>query len=114
MLDYFKMVAGEEGKRGGHIEVLGRDIDTVRRGHGVIWFDFKALCGGPRSQNDYLEISLVDVFYDHKVKLIATADCVAEDIYTEGTQASEFKRTVSRLTEMNSKEYLALPHISAE
>ena len=38
MLDYFKMVAGEEGKKGGHIEVLGRDIDTVRRGHGVIWF----------------------------------------------------------------------------
>jgi hypothetical protein len=46
---------------------------------------------------------LVDVFYDHKVKLIATADCAAEDLYTEGTQASEFKRTVSRLTEMNSR-----------
>ena len=141
MLDYFKVVAGEEGKKGGHIEVLGRNIDTVRRGHGVIWFDFKTLCGGPRSQNDYLEISrsyhtvllshipkmtvhqasearrftwLVDVFYDHKVKLIATADCAAEDLYTEGTQASEFKRTVSRLTEMNSKEYLALPHIPSE
>ncbi len=39
----FKMVAGEEGKKGGHIEVLGRNIDTVRRGHGVIWFDFKTL-----------------------------------------------------------------------
>ena len=141
MLDYFRMVAGEEGKRGGHIEVLGREIPTVRRGHGVIWFDFRTLCGGPRSQNDYLEISrsyhtvllsgiprmtahqasearrftwLVDVFYDHKVKLIATADCVADDLYTEGTQASEFKRTVSRLTEMNSREYLALPHIPSE
>jgi cell division protein ZapE len=140
MLDYFRMVAGEEGKKGGHIEVLGRNIDTVRRGHGVIWFDFHTLCGGPRSQNDYLEISrgyhtvllshipkmtshqasearrftwLVDVFYDNKVKLIATADCAAADLYTEGTQASEFKRTVSRLTEMNSREYLALPHIVA-
>jgi cell division protein ZapE len=57
MLDYFQMVAGEEGKKGGHIEMLGRNIDTVRRGHGVIWFDFRTLCGGPRSQNDYLEIS---------------------------------------------------------
>ena len=138
MRDYFRMVAGEEGKKGGHIEVLGRNIETVRRAHGVIWFDFRTLCGGPRSQNDYLEIArgyhtvllshipkmtthqasearrftwLVDVFYDHRVKLIATADCAADDLYTEGTQASEFKRTVSRLTEMNSKEYLALPHI---
>ena len=141
MLDYFRMVAGEEGKKGGHIEVLGRDIATVRRGHGVIWFDFRTLCGGPRSQNDYLEIArsyhtvllshipkltihqasearrftwLVDVFYDHKVKLIATADCPAEALYTEGTQAGEFKRTVSRLTEMNSREYLSLQHIPSE
>ncbi len=140
MLDYFRMVAGEEGKKGGHIEVLGRNIETIRRGHGVIWFDFKTLCGGPRSQNDYLEIArgyhtvllshiprmtqhqasearrftwLVDVFYDHKVKLISTADCAPEALYTEGTQAGEFARTVSRLTEMHSREYLALPHNAA-
>jgi cell division protein ZapE len=138
MLDYFRMVAGEEGKKGGKIEILGRDVETVRRGNGVIWFDFRTLCGGPRSQNDYLEIArsyhtvllshipkmtqhqssearrftwLVDVFYDHKVKLIATADCPADQLYTEGTQSSEFFRTVSRLTEMNSKEYLGLPHL---
>jgi len=137
MLDYFHMVAGEEGKNNGHVEVLGRNIETLRRGHGVIWFDFKTLCGGPRSQNDYLEIArayhtvllshipqmtqhqasearrftwLVDVFYDHKVKLISTADCAPEALYTEGTQAGEFARTVSRLTEMHSREYLALPH----
>ncbi|MCL2344999.1 MAG: cell division protein ZapE [Desulfobulbus sp.] len=141
MADYFCMVAGGEGKRGGDIEVLGRHIDTVRRGHGVIWFDFRTLCGGPRSQNDYLEIArrhhtvllshiprmtahqasearrftwLVDVFYDHKVKLIATADCAADNLYTEGTQAGEFRRTVSRLTEMHSRDYLALPHQSGE
>ncbi len=140
MLDYFRMVAGEDGQKGGHIEVLGREIPTVRRGHGVIWFDFQTLCGGPRSHNDYLEISrayhtvllsripkmtmhrasearrftwLIDVFYDNKVKLIATADCPADELYTEGIQASEFKRTVSRLTEMNSHEYLAQPHIVA-
>jgi cell division protein ZapE len=140
MADYFRMVAGGEGKKGGAIDVLGRQIDTVRRAHGVIWFDFHALCGGPRSQNDYLEIArahhtvllsnipamsarqasearrftwLVDVFYDHKVKLIATADGPAANLYTEGTQAGEFQRTISRLTEMNSREYLALPHLPA-
>lgn len=140
MLDYFLMVAGGEGQKGGHIDVLGRDIPTVRRGHGVIWFDFQTLCGGPRSHHDYLEISrvyhtvllshiprmtkhlasearrftwLIDVFYDNKVKMIATADCPADELYTEGTQASEFKRTVSRLTEMNSHEYLAQPHTVA-
>lgn len=140
MLDYFRMVAGEEGKKGGSIDVLGRQINTIRRGNGVIWFDFKTLCGGPRSQNDYLEIArayhtvllshipkmsahqasearrftwLIDVLYDHKVKLISTADCPPEALYTEGTQASEFARPVSRLTEMHSKEYLSLPHIVA-
>ena len=55
---------------------------------------------------------LVDVLYDHKVKLIGTADCEPELLYGEGTQASEFFRTVSRLTEMRSREYLALPHLS--
>lgn len=139
MRDYFRMVAGEEGKRGGSIEVLGREIGTVCRSNGVIWFDFKTLCGGPRSQNDYLEIArsyhtvllsgiprmtvaqasearrftwLVDVFYDHKVKFIATAECAPEELYVEGTQASEFFRTVSRLTEMHSHEYLALLHLT--
>ncbi|MDZ4314881.1 MAG: cell division protein ZapE [Azonexus sp.] len=137
MREYFRMVAGGEGKKGGAVEILGRQIETIRRGNGVIWFNFKTLCGGPRSQNDYLEIArsyhtvllsqipkmtasqssearrftwLVDVFYDHKVKLISTADCVPEALYTEGTQASEFTRTVSRMTEMHSREYLALPH----
>ncbi len=140
MREYFRTVAGEEGKKGGHIEVLGREIATLRRSPGVIWFDFKTLCGGPRSQNDYLEIArnyhtvllsqiprmtphqasearrftwLVDVFYDAKVKLIATAECPPEALYTQGTQASEFFRTVSRLTEMHSREYLAQPHLKA-
>ena len=137
MRDYFRMVAGEDGKKGGTIEVLGRQIEAVRRGNGVIWFDFKTFCGGPRSQNDYLEIArsyhtvllshipkmtasqasearrftwMIDVFYDHKVKLISTADCAPEALYVEGTQASEFTRTVSRMTEMHSREYLGLPH----
>ena len=139
MADYFAAIDGGEGAAAGSVEILGREIPTRRRGNGVIWFDFKSLCGGPRSQNDYLELArsyhtvllsaiprmsasmasearrftwLVDVLYDHKVKLIATADCGPESLYTQGTQASEFFRTTSRLTEMRSRAYLGLPHLS--
>ena len=139
MAEYFSAIDDGQARAGGEIEILGRKIPTLRRGHGVIWFDFTALCGGPRSQNDYLELAqgyhtvlisgipkmgaaqsnearrftwLVDVFYDHKVKLIATADCAAEMLYTEGVQSGEFFRTVSRLTEMRSREYLALQHLA--
>jgi cell division protein ZapE len=116
-----------------HIEA--REIRALRRAGGVVWFDFRELCGGPRSQNDYLEIAtqfhtvllsgvphlpvnmasparrftwLVDVLYDRRVKLIVSAAVPPEDIYTEGPLAHEFPRTVSRLNEMQSKEYLQL------
>jgi cell division protein ZapE len=117
----------------GSVTILGREIPVRRRNQDVIWFDFAALCGGPRSQNDYLEIAracstvllshvprmtaaqsnearrftwLVDVFYDHKVKLLITAECAAEDLYSQGIHAGEFSRTVSRLIEMRAQEYL--------
>ena len=118
-----------------HIEA--REIKARRRAGGVVWFDFKQLCGGPRSQNDYLEIAsqfhtlllsdvphmpvrmasearrftwLVDVLYDRRVKFILSAEVAPEVLYTEGPLAHEFPRTVSRLNEMQSAEYLALPH----
>lgn len=134
----FRNIAGEEGKAG-TITVLERKIPLRRRAPGIVWFDFAALCGGNRSQNDYLELArqhhtlflsnvprlsreqgaearrftwLVDVLYDHRVKLVASAAVPADQLYTEGTQAVEFRRTVSRLIEMRGREYLAAAHRS--
>lgn len=136
MEDEFSQLAGGAGHER-PIIIQGRELSVVRRAPAAIWFDFQTLCGGPRSQNDYLELSqrfqhvllsnvprmskemasearrftwLVDVFYDHRVKLILSAACAAEALYTEGVQASEFHRTTSRLNEMRSSEYLAEAH----
>lgn len=136
----FRKIAGSPGQ-GNSIEVLARQLRVVRRAPGVIWFDFANLCGGPRSQTDYLSLAnehhtlflsgvprmgadmasearrftwLVDVLYEHRVKFIVSAACAAEELYTQGLQSGEFLRTVSRLSEMRSLEYLASPHRCGE
>lgn len=117
------------------LQIESRKIFARRKAGGLVWFDFKMLCGGPRSQNDYLEIAtqfhtvllsdvphmpprmssearrftwLVDVLYDRRVKLIMSAEVPAAGLYTEGQMANEFTRTVSRIQEMQSAEFLAL------
>ena len=119
------------------IHIESRIIRARRRAGGMVWFDFKTLCGGPRSQNDYLEIAsqfhtvflsdvpfmpvrlasearrftwLVDVLYDRRVKFVVSAEVAPEALYTEGPMSHEFPRTVSRLHEMQGREYLMLGH----
>lgn len=119
-----------------NIQIESRNLKAIRRSGKLIWFDFMTLCGGPRSQYDYLEIAsnyhnvilsgvpcmsagmssearrftwLIDVFYDHKVKLIMSAQAKPELLYTHGALVHEFARTVSRIVEMHSREYMETP-----
>ena len=118
-----------------------RTLVARRRAGGAVWFDFAALCDGPRSQRDYLELArrfgvlfvsgipvmsnqqgdrarrftwLVDILYDHRVKLLASAAAPADELYVAGPNAREFPRTVSRLAEMRTRDYMALPHLAGD
>jgi cell division protein ZapE len=133
----FREIAGHDGEPSAPIEVNHRVLRTRRLHDDVVWFEFRELCDGPRSQNDYIElarefhsvlvsnvtrmngatddqarrfINMVDEFYDRGVKLLMSAEAPAESLYTDGRLAFEFRRTLSRLQEMQSREYLALPH----
>jgi cell division protein ZapE len=118
------------------LDVEGRTIAYRKRAGGVVWFDFQALCGGPRSYADYVDLTkrfhtiilsgvprmsakqsdaarrftwLVDVLYDERIKLVVSAEAPPEELFTEGDNSADFQRTVSRLHEMQSAEYRLLP-----
>ncbi|HEY2863323.1 MAG TPA: cell division protein ZapE [Casimicrobiaceae bacterium] len=121
------------------LSIDSRVLKAKERAGSLVWFDFATLCEGPRSQIDYLELArrfavvivsdvprlspemsnaarrftwLVDVLYDHRVKLLLSAEVAAADLYREGANSHEFARTVSRLSEMRTREYMALPHLA--
>ena len=137
--DLFKNMSGGVAAEAGISVIHGREIPHKAKSEQVIWFDFRALCFGPRSQADYLYLAehyeivflsglerltpqekaearrltwLVDVLYDYRVKLCATSKVGVDDIYVEGDFAQEFTRTASRMVEMQSEAYLKLPHLT--
>lgn len=134
---FTSIAAMEQVERNHALRIEGRDITARRCAEGVVWFDFAALCDGPRSQNDYIElamlfhtvlvsdvprftskledqarrfISLVDEFYDRGVKLILSAEEPVHELYQGERLTFEFERTESRLLEMRSRDYLAREH----
>jgi cell division protein ZapE len=135
---YFREMAPDRGSTGEALEVLGRTIHARQRADGMAWFDFAALCEGPRGPDDYIEIArwfqtvivsavpvmdarhenearrfvaMVDEFYDRRVNLIVSAAAPIHDIYRGSRLQREFERTRSRLLEMQSVEYLAAGHL---
>jgi cell division protein ZapE len=133
----FQAIAGDPGEAGGEIEVEGRKIPVHRQADEVIWFEFAALCDGPRGPSDYVEIArdyhavfvsgvprfdttlenqarrfiaLVDEFYDRNVKLVLSTAAPIDGLYAGERLGFEFERTRSRLAEMQTRDYLARPH----
>ena len=136
---FFEESASTQIESDTYLDINGRDICARRCAKGIAWFRFTDICDGPRSQADYIEIArwypsviisgvpqfdatlddqarrfiaLVDEFYDRRVKLILSADVNVQDLYQGARLSFEFERTVSRLIEMQSTEYLALPHLA--
>jgi cell division protein ZapE len=135
--DSFDRLAPQPGKHWERLEINGRYLTCRCVADDVAWFDFAELCDGPRSQNDYIElarifhavlisgvpefvpdkddqtrrfVNLVDEFYDRNVKLVLAAAKPLLELYGGGGLEFEFQRTVSRLQEMQSYEYLAREH----
>jgi cell division protein ZapE len=133
----FDRLGGGGGQHGGAITIEGRQIPVIQVTHGAVWFEFSALCAGPRSQEDYIEIArefqsvfvsdvplldvdhedearrfvaLVDELYDRSVKLVISAAAPPAELYRAERVRAMFARTASRLAEMQSTQYLAREH----
>jgi len=129
----------DSGNENGIVNINGRDFTFIRQSDGIIWFTFDQLCVKPRSQNDYLElacefhgliisnvpclrvgmedqarrfVNLVDVCYDASLKVIISAEVPLLELYSGGQLDFVFRRTLSRLQEMQSYEYLARGHVA--
>lgn len=138
LADNFEHMCPDEGEHNVMLEIENRTIPTVRCGDGVVWFDFNALCDGPRGPADYIEIArqfqtvlvanipvmddmqndlakrfitMVDEFYDRHVKLIASAEDDPVNLYQGKRLGQEYLRTISRLQEMRTHDYLAKEHL---
>jgi cell division protein ZapE len=138
LASFFEHLAGGVHAGNEPLAVNGREIPARQHADGVVWFGFTDICAGPRSQMDYIEIArayhtvlisdipvldaeredaarrfvaLVDEFYDRRVKLAASAALPLDQLYTGKCLGFEFQRTASRLVEMQSRDYLALPHL---
>ena len=139
LLENFNHISPEAGVANKPIFIEHRQIETLRSADGVVWFDFTAICDGPRGPGDYIEIgrlyqtvlisnvpkmsedqndlarrfiTLVDEFYDRNVKLILSAAEIPENLYQGKYLANSFKRAVSRLIEMQTHDYLCKQHLS--
>ena len=133
--EIFKSLTSINNVKLDEIEILQRKIQTIKSSKGVVWFDFNIICNSPRSSMDYIEISkeyqtiiisnmykinsddiarrfisLIDECYDRKVKLIISAEEDFKDIYKGSNLKEKYKRTVSRLIEMQSTAYLKEAH----
>ena len=135
--DVFEDLADGPGDAGGSIVIGSRQVPVVRQSENVVWFDFVAVCDGPRGKDDYIEIAreyqtvivagvpvfdeklenaarrfiaLVDEFYDRNVNLIVSAAAAPDSLYRGEKLRFEFRRTASRLTEMQTEKYLAREH----
>lgn len=138
LLDSWNRLTGGAASEPLRLDVQGRTLRIDKHYNGIAWLTFAELCVRPLGANDYLElakvchtlllqgipalspeyrneakrfVTLIDALYDHRVKLVATAATAPEAIYPAGDGNFEFHRTVSRLMEMQSDTYLALPHL---
>ncbi|MCE2572089.1 cell division protein ZapE [Motilimonas eburnea] len=136
---YFLQLSSEPRQYDLSIDILNRQIPVLAEADSVLFIDFSALCESARSQNDYIEIAkiyhtvllanvcvmggdkddaarrfiaMVDEFYERHVALIISAEVEMEQLYRGGRLSFEFQRCLSRLQEMQSKEYLAREHLA--